>query len=141
MTTPPPAIDIVTVSVAIATALFGGAVGQYVGPYVVIFIGAMLGAAWSASRREPGSRMGTLGYMASLVCFALLITVPLAELVGAWFGRDSRWLLGPVAAVVGGIGDRWTDIAAWAIGQGRAALERAFNRAPPPGGQPPGGQP
>ncbi len=138
MSTTPPPIDIVTVSVALATAVFGSAAGQYVGPYAVIFLGAVLGSAWSASKRTPGTRIGTLTYMAILVGIALLITVPLAEAAGAWLGRDSRWLLGPVAALVGGVGERWGDVGTWAAGLARGVIERRAGARPD---QPPGDQP
>lgn len=107
MSTPTPPIDPVTVAIAIATGLFGSTAAQYVGPYAVIIVGALIGAAWSASRRDPGSRIGTAAFILLLIGLAVLVSVPLAEVAARYVGQDSRWMLGPVAVVVAGVGERW----------------------------------
>lgn len=128
MTPPPPPIDIVTVAIALATLLFGPTVAELVGPYSVIVLGAALGGAWSASRREAGSRTSTVGHMLLMIGLALLITVPLAFLGSQYLPVDPKWLLGPVAVVIAGIGPDWPKVGAWLIGQVRGLLESWFSR-------------
>jgi hypothetical protein len=129
-TTPP--LDIVTVSITIATAVFGAPVASIVGPYSVILIGAALGAAWSASRRPPtDSRFRTLLYMLAVVTLALLITVPAAELLAQYAHIEARWILGPVAALIGGIGDDWPKIRAWALDFVRGVVTRRLGGGAP----------
>ncbi|MES2959815.1 MAG: hypothetical protein V4792_16620 [Pseudomonadota bacterium] len=101
--TPPP-IDIVSLAIAVAALLFSPELSALIGPYVVILIGATLGAAWGASRRAPTTRAGSLLYVGGMVCVAVLVTVPAAHLSARFLGVHLHWLLGPVAAVVGGLG-------------------------------------
>jgi hypothetical protein len=124
MSTPQPPIDIVTVAIAIASAAFGPELASVVGPYAVILLGAALGAAWSASRREPGSRMGTLAHVLLMMGWALLVTVPAAAIAGQAFGWESKWLLGPVAVVIAGIGQDWPGVGRWALDLLRGLAER-----------------
>lgn len=140
--TPPPPLDIVTVLIAISTALFGQHVAGVVGPYAVILLGAILGAAWSASRRPPSpTRFGTFGYILMLVGWALLITVPATELLANYAKLEKRWILGPVAAVIGGIGDDWPKIFAWVWNRVRNRFERRLGgTAPSDKPAPPGGE-
>lgn len=56
MTAPATPLDIVTVSIALATWVVGAEVAQIVGPYSVIIAGAIGGATWSASSRPRESR-------------------------------------------------------------------------------------
>lgn len=128
--TPQPSIDIVSVAIAVATVAFGPDLAAVVGPYAVILLGALLGAAWSAGRRKSDTRMSTLAHMALMIGWALIVTVPLALLAGATFGWESKWLLGPVAVIIAGIGPDWPDVGRWAASLVRGAGERAF---PPKG--------
>lgn len=129
MTAPaPPPIDIVTVAIAIATAMFGQEMAYIVGPYTVIVLGAALGGAWSASRREQGAGGGTLKHMVLVIGWALLITVPLAYLGEKHFGLEAKWLFGPVAVVIAGIGHDWPRVMGWGLGQARALIERWVSR-------------
>lgn len=104
--TPPP-LDIVSVLIALATLVFSPAVAAVVAPQVVIIIGATLGAVYGASRREPGTRTGTLGYIVGMVVLALLVTVPVAEVLSSWTGINLHWLLGPAAALIAGLEPDW----------------------------------
>lgn len=132
--TPPPPIDIVTLAIAIITAVLGPGSAAIVGPYVVILLGAVMGSAWSASRRETETRMATLRHMCLHVVLALLVTVPIALWLGKWLDFDDKWLLGPVAAVIGGVGHDWPRVFAWLLGLGGRVLESWAQRKT--GGQP-----
>lgn len=138
-----PPLDIVTVAITLSTALFGAPVAAILGPYAVIFIGAVLGASWSASRRPPSeSRLSTLLYVMGVVLLALMITVPATELLVAYAKVEARWILGPVATLIGGIGDDWPKIRVWAMNFLRDAVARRFGGgAPTDPPNPPGGQP
>lgn len=132
--TPTPPVDLVTVSIALATALFGAKAAALVGPYAVIVLGAVVGGAWSTSRQPPTSWLASLGFIARVVGLALLITVPLASLVAQHAGLQVTWMLGPVAAVIGGIGQDWPAVARWFLNLYRGFIER---RAPgTPGDRP-----
>jgi hypothetical protein len=124
MTPPPPSIDIVSVAIALATLLFGRELAQLVGPYAVIVMGAVLGSGLSAAREEPGTGLPVWLHMLCYVTLALLVTVPVALVLEEQFGYGHKWLLGPVAVLVSGIGHDWPAIVRWAIDQGRAILER-----------------
>lgn len=109
----PGSIDIVTLSVAVATTLFSPELAAIVGPYAVILFGATLGAAWAASREAHISRMQTLWYILGVVGWALIVTVPASELIDKHWGIESRWTLGPVAALIGGVGRDWPLVLKW----------------------------
>ena len=103
---PPTSLDIVTVSIAVATWLVGAEVAAVIGPYAVIVLSALGGAAWSASRREQPPGLGMVGTLRTLlhillsVGLALIATVPAAELIARWTDVQSRWMLGPAAVVI-----------------------------------------
>lgn len=128
MTPPPPHPDIVTVAIAVATALFGPQMGEIAGPYGVILLGACLGGAWATTRRPESGAVSSLLYMAGVVGIALLVTVPLSELVASHWGLESRWTLGPVAAIVGGIGHDWPKVGAWALSLAKQVVESTIGR-------------
>lgn len=105
--TPPPQIDIVSVAIAFAALIFSPDLAALIGPYAVILIGATLGASVGASRRPSLTRSGTAAYIAGMVTFACLSTVPAAVLVSNWTGVQMQWLLGFVAAGIGALEPEW----------------------------------
>lgn len=98
--TPPPSLDIVTVTIAVATWIVGAEVAAIVGPYTVILLSALGGAAWSASRSVQLTRMGTLLHIVLSVGLALIATVPAAELIARWTDAQPRWMLAPAAVLI-----------------------------------------
>jgi hypothetical protein len=134
-------LDIVTVAVALAALMFGRDVAAVVGPYSVIVLGAVLGGAWSASRRPPTSKLGTLLYMMAVVTLSLLITVPMAEIAAVYTRTtDPRVLFGPVSALISGVGDKWPVLISQAWEIGRNVVARKYG-GPPPNEPPQGGAP
>lgn len=112
-----PPLDLTTIFIALGTLLFGQGLANVIGPYAVIFLGAMLGGGWSLSQRDQTSRMSAGGYLILIVGLALLITVPLAILLEHTFPYlEIRWTLGPVAAIIGGIGQKWPQVFKWGLG-------------------------
>lgn len=135
----PTSLSAVAVAVTLSGLIFDSKVAEVVGPYAVICLGAVLGGAVSASRRGSSTRLGTLGYMALVIVFALLVTVPLAEVVADHIpgaNVEPSDLFAVVAAVVAGIGHDWPNVGLWFINLARGMAERWANskQPPPPGG-------
>lgn len=137
-------IDPVTVLTMLTGRHVDEQVAAVIAAYMAIFLGACLGGAWSLSARErdrerdpaamrsPANRLASIGYLFGVVLVAIFFTVPVAEwLQGKYQALEVRWTLFPLAAVIAGIGDRWPDVARWAIGLGKRAIEAWANaRAP-----------
>lgn len=124
MTSPPPQIDIVTVVTALAALVFSQELAEMIGPYTVIVVGSILGGAIATGRRDvPGFWPGA-GFLLAMVTLALLCTVPLSLFISQYIGADHRWLLGPVAVLIAGIGPDWPKLGIWAVDQARGVIER-----------------
>lgn len=113
---PTPPLDIVTVAIALSTWALGAELAQYVGPYSIIFLGALGGATWSASSRENETRWQALRYVIWMVGLALIVTVPLAEMISRWSDVAAHWMFAPVAVVVAARPD-------WVVRQARRLWE------------------
>lgn len=134
--TPEPQIDIVTVAIVIAAAVFGREVAEIIGPYSVIFLSALGCGAWSASRLPPSSRLNTLGYLVLVVLLAMMITVPAADALARYTGVQAQVLFAPVAGLITAVGPDWPGVLRWATGLFRSAVERwarARDDSPPEG--------
>lgn len=111
-------LEPVAALVAVLSLLLGPVLAGIVGPYAVIMIACTTGAAWSLGRRDPMARTGAVMFFLKMIVTALLITVPLAELAAHYITPSmGRWLLVPIAIMIGGIGDDWPAV-------GRFILER-----------------
>lgn len=119
---PPPSIDIVTVAIALAATMFSPGIAAVVGPYAVILLGATLGGAWAASRQTQPDRMATVWHILGCIGIALIVTVPASELVASRWGLESRWTLGPVALVIGGVGKDWPGVFRWCVWAAKKAV-------------------
>lgn len=106
-------LDLVSLAIAAASALFGAAVGAPVGVYAVIVLAAVGGATWSANQRGESSRGSTTVHIALRVLAALVFTVPLAEALAHFTGLELRWTLAPLSALISARPD-------WIVGQLRA---------------------
>ena len=124
-------LDLTTVFIALATALFGSQAGTQVGVYAVILLSSLGAAAWSASKLPEGPRKGKALHIVVMVGLALAVTVPVAELC-AWVlakqGLDisARWMFAPVAIVIAARPD-------WVVRWVRGFFERSAQ--PQQGGQ------
>ena len=108
-------LEPVNVAVAIFAALLSPALADVLGPYAVILIASTVGAGWALGRRDPSARLGAFAYFLRLNTTALIVTVGLTKLVGSWLGHeDPTWMLGPVALLIGGVGDDWPRLVQWA---------------------------
>ena len=121
----PSHLDPVSVSIALASIIFGPALAGVIGPYAVIIISATVGAAWALGRRDPAARLSAAWYFLRLNATAAVVTVSLAKLTGLWLGmEDHSWLLAPVALVVGGVGDDWPALGKWLVAMAGRVFER-----------------
>lgn len=118
-------LDPVSVSIAIASVLFGPTLADIVGPYTVILMAATLGAAWALGRRKPDAEIGAALYFLRLNVTAILVTVSLANLASQWAGiEDGRWMLAPIALFVGSVGDDWPKVGNWVMLRLARLIER-----------------
>lgn len=121
----PSHLDPVSVSIALASIIFGPALAGVIGPYAVIIISSTVGAAWALGRRDPAARLSAAWYFLRLNATAVLITVSLANLAARWLGADdSRWMLAPIALLVGCIGDDWPRVGRWLLMRASRVIER-----------------
>lgn len=127
MSTPANQLDIVTVATAAALAIFGNPqVADFAGPYAVIILCAVLGASVSGSGESTAGHRGTLAHLAMGIGLALVATVPLSLVLAHYTGFEARWMLGPVAVVVGWRNLQITTDLALAVSLARAAARRAW---------------
>lgn len=118
-------LDPVTAMTAIAAMLLGPTLAAIVGPYAVILIAATTGAAWALGRRAQSGRLSAAWYFVRMNATAVLLTVSLATLARTGFGFDEdRWLLAPIALLVGGVGDDWPSIGRWVVERLGRIIER-----------------
>ena len=110
------AIDPVSVVIALATTLLGPQLAAYVGPYIVIAGAGLTGAAFALGRRDPQAKLGPFLFLSVMVGLSMLLTVAATELaVKLWPTLESRWMLAPVALIIGYVGDDWPAVLTWAV--------------------------
>lgn len=95
-------------------------------PYVVIALGALLGTGWAIYRRPPSTtRKATGGFAALMLGTSFVLTMPAAVWLERYLGAGSpQWLLGPLAALIAGIGDDWPSVAGWFVNIGRRLITK-----------------
>jgi hypothetical protein len=109
-------IDPVAVVIALLTMLFGPQLAAYVGPYIVIAGAGLTGAAFALGRRDPGAKLGPFMFLAVMVGMSMLLTVISTEIaVKLWPDLESRWLIAPVALMIGYVGDDWPEVLLWFV--------------------------
>jgi predicted ABC-type exoprotein transport system permease subunit len=112
----PNPLDLVSLFVLIAAAVFSREVAAVVGPYMVIILAAICGAGYALRRREKTTRASAAWFFVRVTVLAVLLTVALAQVVQVYLLPDwqQRWLLVPIALAIGVAGDDWRAIALWA---------------------------
>ena len=122
--TPPP-LDPSSVASALIGALIGAELASYVGPYAVIAAGGAAGACFALSRMPPSGRAFAYSFVAAMTALSLMLTASIAEMIHYAFpGIDVRWLLVPVALIVGGIGHDWPNVGGWIVTRAGRLFER-----------------
>lgn len=122
--------DIVSLAILTLGAwVVSPAVAQAVGPYIVIALGGLLGSAWSATRRDTTSVRGAFFHIIMWTLFSCMTAVPAAMWLGAWAGYDTKWFLGPVAIIIGGVGHDWPQVFRWGFGVVRSVIESKYSKA------------
>lgn len=108
-------LDIVTVCVLIATALFSPKVGSIVGPYLVIVFASTIGASFALARRVKSTRLAAAFFFVRIVGLAVLLTAALSTAAGIYRAElGGHVLLGPIAFLIGFIGDDTPEVLRWA---------------------------
>lgn len=118
-------LDPVAVAALLASIIFGPELAAIIGPYAVILLSSLVGAAWALGRRDTSVKLNACWFVLRLAATAMLVTVPLAALIGrlTW-GGDASWMLAPIALIVGAVGDDWPRVGQWAF----SCLGRVFER-------------
>lgn len=119
-------IDPVSVAILVASVLVSQQLAEIIGPYAVIVMAASTGAAWSLGRQDSTTRLGAVAYMVKINLTALLLTVGAAEFVG-WMWPSfagHKWILAPIALLVGAIGNEWPVVVRWLSSRVAALVDR-----------------
>ena len=102
-----PTSTLTTGLVALAVALLG----PLAGPYTLIVFAALAGSLWPLSQAETPSRRAGLWLMLRCAVTAIVLT----GVVSAWVSRQWGWqpdeTMGPVAFVIGLLGNGWRTVA------------------------------
>lgn len=116
---PPP--DLLVLASALLVVIFSPELAAVLAPYAVILFGALLGTGWGLKRRtEP---TGAALFVTLMLGTALIFTMPAAVLLQKYTGQDSyQWLLAPIAAIIGAVGDDWAVVGAWAAKMARRVI-------------------
>lgn len=106
-----PLADIVGVFIFIAALLFSADVANLIGPYMVILIASTVGASFALGRRDKTTRGAAIFFFVRLNFLAMLFTVAIAALINtARPDMPSRYLVAPIALLIGFAGDDWPSI-------------------------------
>lgn len=115
--------DLLVLLTALLAAAFSPQLAAVLAPYVVIILGALLGTAWGLKRRAPAGSGHAWAFVALMLATAFIFTMPAALWLQRYTGGVSyQWLLGPIAAIIGAVGEDWPHVGSWAAGFVRRAL-------------------
>lgn len=109
-------LDPSSIAIALIGTIAGTEMAAYLGPYSVIAAGGAAGACIALSRSEQTSTIRACIFVALMTCISLMLTVSAAELIHYAFPvLEVKWLLTPVAIMIGAIGQDWPPIGRWII--------------------------
>jgi len=106
----------VELAILALSTLFAKHLADILGPIAVIILFAGVGAGWAISRREEQlTRVGLALFFVRIILTALAVTALAAETISRYFSPlPAAWFIGPLAFLIGAIGDDWTAIGRWA---------------------------
>lgn len=116
--------DLLVLFAALLALVFSPTLSAVLAPYAVILAGALLGTGWGLKRRpvQPGP---VWPFVILMLGTALIFTMPAAVWLQRYTGAGSyQWLLAPLAALIGGVGDDWPKVGAWAADLGGRIITR-----------------
>lgn len=120
-------LDPLTAITALLSVIIAPAVAAVLAPYTLIVMAATTGAAWALGSREPSSRFAAAVFFTRLNLTAILVTVSLAESARSLgVSIDVRWLLAPIALVIGGIGDNWPHVGKFLVNRVGRLIDTAI---------------
>lgn len=121
----PPQLDPSSVASAIIALFFGAEMAGYIGPYAVIGAAGATGACIALSRMPAVGRSYAVCFIGGMTVVALMLTASISQLINYMLPNiDIRWLLVPVAMVVGGIGQDYPLIVTWVVSRLGRLIER-----------------
>lgn len=129
----PSPYDVVGVIAFAGALLFSNPIAAHLAaPYAVIFFSGLVGTLWALARRPvdtPRSRIYGAVFMLRVIGLAMIITMPLAAWAAPKLGfAEDRYLVAPIAAIIGAVGDDWRPFLIWC----RDFMMRWRSSAPPP---------
>lgn len=109
-------IEPVNVAVAIMSFLLAPQLAEVIGPYAVIILASTLGASWSLGGKDGLTRHDAVWFFIKINTTAILITVAIANIISQKLGyTEGKWLLAPIALVIGIVGDDWGNLSKWVV--------------------------
>lgn len=110
------------------TVLAIAVLGPMLGPYAVIIFAALAGAMWPLYAAETTSRKAGAWLLIRVTTTAVVLTAFLATAIERRYGVSAVESLGPVALLIGALGNGWQRIWEAAGGVLRALLEQLASR-------------
>lgn len=107
--------DPISLTIALATAVFAPEVANAVAPYLVIVFASSIGASFALASRETTTRLMAALFFLRVNGLAVLLTYTFAAFVNSLYPLDDlRSWFSIIAFGIGFVGDRWPLILDWA---------------------------
>lgn len=118
-------LDPSSIAVAIIGSVCGAEIANYLGPYSVIAAGGAAGACIALSRSEQTTTLKACIFVALMTSISIMLTVSASELIRYAFPSiEIKWLLAPVAIIIGGVGHDWPIIGKWIVSRAGLLFEK-----------------
>ncbi len=116
--TPQSSQDLLTLLAVLLGLMFSPQLAAVLAPYAVVLLGALIGTGWGLKRRATSaSWRDTLLFVTLMMGTCLIVTMPLAVWLQRYTGEGTyQWFLGPLAILIGAIGEDWPAVGVWVAG-------------------------
>lgn len=124
-------LDLVAALLVVLGLMFSPQLAAVLAPYLVVVLGALIGTGWGLKRRTaPTSWRDTVFFVTLMLGTCLVVTVPAAIWLQRYTGEGTfQWILGPLAILIGAIGEDWPDVGKWALGLFKRFLTKRADAA------------
>jgi hypothetical protein len=128
---PQHSLDLVAALLVVLGLLFSPQLAAVLAPYLVVVFGALIGTGWGLKRRTaPTTLRNTVLFVTLMLGTCLIVTMPVAIWLQRYTGEGTyQWFLGPVAILIGAIGEDWPDVGKWAAGFVRRFITKRADAA------------
>ncbi len=110
---------------ALLALLVSPALSAIMAPYMVILAGALIGSGWGLTRRDPDAKGNPWFFIALMLGTALIFTMPAALFLQRYTGEHTyQWMLAPLAAIIGAVGNDWPKVGTWVAETARTIIMR-----------------